>query len=292
MLPLLLLVTAGAADRLTYVTLDSAAEGRPMTYGLYEPPGWDRATPLPLVVFLHGGGDDERAFDEHRVVTRTLDAWIGDGRLPPVLVVVPNGERGFWRNWADGSHHFEDWVMDEVIPDVQARVPVDHASLHLTGISMGGAGTMYVGLDHLDRFVSLTALSAPLFDGAGMLALLHNPMLEQFAPLDRVFGDPTPEEVEARSVWTRLSDAASLGGVTLYLGAGTADLGRIGPTTRSLHEALQDRGVPHRYHAFPGGHRWVDWARELPLALCYALRGDGCAPGRVAGEVVEVAAGG
>src|SRR5690606_38545554 len=70
-------LTLGCArppDRLSYTTLASEAEDRPMTYGLYLPPGWDQQTPLPLVVFLHGGGDDERAWDDHPVVTKKLDA--------------------------------------------------------------------------------------------------------------------------------------------------------------------------------------------------------------------------
>jgi enterochelin esterase-like enzyme len=290
---LLLLTLANAReDRLSYVTLDSAVEQRPMTYGIYEPPGWDHTTPLPLVVFLHGGGDDERALDDHPVVTRALDRWITEGRLPPVLVVVPDGERGFWRNWADGSHRFADWVVDEVIPDAQRRLPVQPDQKHLMGISMGGAGTMYIGLDHLDTFASLTVLSAPLFDADTVLRFLSSPMFESFAPMQRVFGTPDPAEVQQNNAWTRLSDPAALGDTVLYVGAGTVDLGRIGPLTRDFHDHLAEAGVAHRYHAFPGGHRWVDWAKVFPVALCYATRGDACEPGRVTGRLVQPGTGG
>lgn len=283
---LLLLAAAFAGqDRLTYITLDSAAEQRPMTYGVYEPPGWDHASPLPLVVFLHGGGDDERALDDHPVVTRTLDRMISEGRLPPVLVAVPDGERGFWRNWADGSHRFADWVMDEVLPDVRQRYPVQADNLHLMGISMGGAGTMYLGLDHLDTFASLTVLSAPLFDGDTTLRFLESDFMERFAPMSRIFGSPDPDEVRARNAWSRLSSAEALGDTILYVGAGTVDLGRIGPLTRDFHAHLVENGVPHHYHSFPGGHRWVDWARVFPVSLCYALQGDACDPGPVRGRL-------
>ncbi|MCA9711281.1 MAG: hypothetical protein KDK70_35915, partial [Myxococcales bacterium] len=59
--------------RMDYVELTSRSEGRPLRYGVYTPPGWDHATPLPLVVLLHGAGDDETSADR-AIVTERLDA--------------------------------------------------------------------------------------------------------------------------------------------------------------------------------------------------------------------------
>lgn len=289
MLPLLLAL-AQAGDRLSYVTLDSAAEGHPMTYGVYEPPGWDHVTPLPLVVFLHGGGDDERAWDEHPVVTRRLDAAIRDGWLPPFLAVVPNGEKSFWRNWGDGSHHFEDWVMDEVIPDVRARMPViaDRDHTHLMGISMGGMGTTYIGLANLDAFRSLTVLSAPLYDGEQTKKLLSSPMIEHFAPVSRIFADLDADALAAHNCYARTSTADALGETRLWVGAGTVDLPGIGRSTRAFHDHLAAVGLPHTWQSFPGGHQWSAWSSAFPVALCHAMLGDTCAPPKDFGRTVEV----
>lgn len=277
-----------AADRLTYVTIDSAAEGRPLTYGVYTPPGWDGATPLPLVVFLHGGGDDARAWDDHPIVTRRLDQAITAGTLPPFLAVVPEGERGFWRNWGDGSHHYEDWVVEDVVGHARATLPIAGERAHLLGISMGGMGTAYIGLHHLDDFASLTVLSAPLFDGEQTARFLQSRMMRAFAPIDRIFADLDADRVRSENAWALTGSPGALGDTTLWVGAGAADLPGILPASRAFHDHLIEAGVPHTFEVFPGGHQWTAWSKVFPVALCRAIQGADCAP--APGRVAEAAA--
>ncbi|MCB9664123.1 MAG: esterase family protein [Alphaproteobacteria bacterium] len=265
--------------RLTYTEVQSAAEGRPMRYGVYLPPGWDEQTPLPLVVFLHGGGDDELAWDKHPVVTRTLDRWIEDGRLPPFVAVVPNGDVGFWRDWHDGSHHYESWVMDEVIPAMQARFPLVDGpeGLHLMGISMGGAGTMYMGLDHLDRFGSLSVWSAPIVDAEKTERFMTKGILSTFAPFERIFDLTDVPGMRARNAYERLEAPGDLRGTRLLIGAGTADIPGALRATRELHAHLTTQGVPHTFVKYQGGHVYSAWSKVFPVALCLALDPEGCA---------------
>jgi enterochelin esterase-like enzyme len=280
---LAIVATAWSADALTYTTLDSPAEHRPMTYGTWTPPGWDGHTPLPVVLFLHGGGDRVTAFDDHPAALRGLAAWVAEGRLPPFLLVVPQGDRGFWRNWADGAHHYADWVMDDVLGDVATKfpiVPADQGGLHGLGISMGGAGTMMLGIDHLDRFASLSVLSAPLFTSEEALAFLDRgyPGFD----LHGVFGHPTLDEVRSHNPYDRLQSADALGPVKLVLARGTMDMPGIGPSTDAFHIHLAAASVPHTYFRFAGGHLWSSWKNAYPVALCVGMGGERCfedAPG-------------
>jgi enterochelin esterase-like enzyme len=273
----LLAACAGAPERLERVEIDSEAERRPMAYSLYTPPGWDGRSTLPLVVFLHGGGDDERVFEEHPRVVRILDAWIADGRLPPFLMVVPDGGWGFWANWHDGTHRLEDWVVHEVVPDVQRRWPVaaGRENLHVMGVSMGGAGTLYMALHHLDRFGSATVWSAPIFDVDQTMDFLSGKTM-RFIPAQRIFGPPDRGRVERENAFARLDDPADLAGLSLIVGAGTRDIPGVMGTTRRFHGHLAARGVPHRFVVYRGGHAWRDWARVFPVALCLQLRGPAC----------------
>jgi enterochelin esterase-like enzyme len=281
---LLGLAPAQAATPVTYVQIDSEAVGREMNYAVYTPPGWDGETSLPLVMFLHGGGDDYTVLDKHPVVTRTFDRMIESGELPPFLLVAPDGKRSFWRNWADGTKDYEDWVLDEVIPDVTARYNVRSGpeDLHLMGISMGGAGSLYIGTQHLDRFASISAWSAPLFTPEDVERFLGNKMIANVFPVDEIFGQPTIEEIQARSVWTLLDRPESLEGTRFLIGAGTIDMRGIPKSNKKFHEHLSSADVPHRYVVYKGGHRWVDWAKVFPVALCHHLTPDTCdlAPSR------------
>ena len=100
-------------------TLYSPAMDKDMGYSVYTPPGWGPDEQLPLVVLLHGGGSDHESFNQYDVGAY-LDAEHAAGRLPRVIIVNPEGEFGFWENWYDGSRRYRDWVMQDLLPTVQA----------------------------------------------------------------------------------------------------------------------------------------------------------------------------
>lgn len=268
---------ASAPERVSYHAIESEAEGRTMPYAVYTPPGWDGQTPLPLVVFLHGGGDDETVLEKQAVVVRTLDEWISSGRLDPFIMVAPNGEKSFWTNWHDGSHRYEDYVVFEIIPEMQRRYPIaaGRENLHLMGISMGGAGTMYTMIHHMDRFASATVLSAPLFDVDQTMRFLEGKLLRG-VPVERLFGPPDRAKVEQSNPFVVLASEQSLQGTQLLLGAGRSDLPGLLSTNRKLHDELERKAVPHHYLEYQGGHGWRSWAQLFPVALCLHMRGDGC----------------
>jgi enterochelin esterase-like enzyme len=236
-----------STGRFTYSAVDSEAEGQKLRYGVYLPPGWDGARPLPIVVLLHGAGDDATSADR-RVVVDALDEAIASGVLRPFILVTPDGDLGFWVDWHDGSHHWRTWVLDEVVPRVRERYPtIDGAAgLHLVGVSMGGGGGMQMWLREPARFGSATILSAPILDEADTRAFL-----QRFLPprvLERVFGRPG-----------------------LIFGAARHDRRGILESNANFHRHLAAASVPHRFLEFPGGHGWRAWAKVFPFALCHQL---------------------
>ncbi len=254
-------------DRLEYKSVQSTSEGREMRYGVYLPRGWDRQTPLPLVVFLHGAGDDETAADR-QVVIDALDQGVAAGSIPPFVMVTPNGDRGFWMNWYDGSHNYKDWVLDEVVPQVRAAYPTIEgpAGLHLMGISMGGGGGIQMWLSDPSRFASATIISAPILNEQDIRKFLGRFMPKK--GMDRVFGpEGSGRGVDPFSV----TDPAALQGSQLTFGAGTSDLGGILRSNERFHEHLDAAQVPHRFVTFTGAHNWKWWAPMFAYSLCHHL---------------------
>jgi enterochelin esterase-like enzyme len=264
--------------RLEYGRIDSEAMGREMDYGLYLPPRWDRREPLPLVVFLHGGGDDHRTLERHGA-PEIFDRWIAAGKLRPFVMVVPNGEMGFWTNWYDGTRRYEDYVVDDIISKVRSAYPIAEGreNLHLMGVSMGGAGTIRIGLNHRDRFGSLAVISAPLYRDEQVKTKLDGFLWRVVLRAERVFGPPEPKRMAQNSLYQRLRRPDDLAGVDLLFGAGDGDSEMIRQTNADYHRYLKSKGVPHRYLVYSGEHSWYDWNKVFPDVLCHHLSGDiGC----------------
>jgi enterochelin esterase-like enzyme len=254
--------------RFQYVSLVSQREGGTHNYSVYLPHAWDRSTPLPLVLLLHGAGDDASSPDRSEVVEQ-LDSALEKGEIPPFVLVAPDGERGFWVNWYDGSHHYRDWVLEEVLPAVRASYPIvpGPVGLHLLGVSMGAGGGMQMWLQEPELFASASLLSGPILDQAGTRAFLGHFISDVL--IERVFGPAGASR--GNDPYAQLKSADDLHGSRLLFGAAARDREPILASNQQFDAALTARGVPHTFITFPGKHGWRAWATVFPYVLCKQL---------------------
>jgi len=264
-----LVACASAPSRLEYASLESAAMGRPMDYALYLPPDWQPGEEMPLVVFLHGGGDGVDCFDEAGV-GQVLDAALASGRLPRAAIVVAEGDLGFWENWADGSHAYRDWVLHDLVPHVEAATGAGPCPerCHVVGISMGGYGALRIALLEPRAFSTVTAISAPILDTDAMDDLANRSWLRFLIPVDRIWGDAQDREAIARGdLYLRWRGPADLGPTRLVLAWGDHDRRGVREMNERFHTHLEEAEIPHVALVFEGGHRWSDWTPVLVDAL-------------------------
>lgn len=136
---------------------------------VYLPPGYNPQERYPLVIFLHPFASDERTF--LRVVP-AIDEAIVCGKLPPMIVVAPDGAidgkgclekpGSFFLNSNAGS--YEDFVLQDVWDFVCKRYPIrPERNAHvLAGISMGGFAAYNIGIRHRDAFGIVIGIHPPL----------------------------------------------------------------------------------------------------------------------------------
>jgi enterochelin esterase-like enzyme len=221
----------------------SQAVGDERDFFVYTPPGYDaRATIFYPVLYLqHGYSGDARGWlnGPSNVI---LDNLIAEGKARPMLLVMSlgYGVPGFVqrigpdlslmkRNY-DG---FRDALLTEVIPEVEKsyRVAKDRNSRALAGLSMGGAESLYVGLNAANVFAWIGSFSA-----GGMLE-------------DYNAGYP--------SLDSKVNDKLRL----LWIACGTDD--PLIDENRKFREWLTSRGVKFTAIETPGMHTWMVWRRNL-----------------------------
>ncbi len=264
---------ATAPRRLIYETIPSRAVHAKETYAVYLPPRFDSAEQLPLVVFLHGGGDGADCFDEAGVGP-ILDAAIAAGTMPRVVILVPDGDLGFWENWYDRSAHWRDMVMHELLPRVrdQYRTAPCPAGCHVMGISMGGHGALrFAQLEHRS-FASATIISGAILDTDKMIEFSQSFLVKLFVPVERIWG-PTDHRarIAEQDIFLRWRGPADLKGVRLQLAWGDADRGGIAEANQRFAAHLDAHHIPYRKLIFPGGHKWTSWAPVLPELIARAV---------------------
>lgn len=144
-------------------TLKSEAMDSELTYHLYLPEAYETEPEqrFPVVYWLHGSGGSSQIASS--VVSRLFDSAIGGGRVPPMLVVFPDGLRqSMWVNSKDGKVPMEDVLVRELLPHIDAEFRTVAAARGriVEGGSMGGYGAVRLAFKFPELFGAVSMLSA------------------------------------------------------------------------------------------------------------------------------------
>lgn len=248
----------------------SPAMDKTMAYSVYTPPGWRRDEQLPLVVLLHGGGSDHLSFDEYGVGAY-LDEEHAAGRLPRAVIVNPDGELGFWENWYDGSRRYRDWVMDDLLPVVEAEYNTAPCpeNCHVMGMSMGAHGALRFIYYEGDSFSTVTVISGMILSREEVKPTLRRSLIGFFIPFKKIWGDiddpnTAPADLDPYVGWVENDELRSK---SLFLSWGTEDNKRMKTTGEAFRQTLDDSGLDYTFMLYDGKHRWVDWQEVIAEAI-------------------------
>ena len=157
---LFLCLQAAAAPDLKQerVAVFSESLRKTMHYTLWIPNQKAPEEGFPLLVMLHGLGDTDVNWSRTHV-PRIYNQVREEG-LRPHIVVVPNGERGYWVDQLATQKNYASWVM-ETIRDVESKhhITTDRGFRTLMGLSMGAWGALSIGLQYPQEFGQLIAMS-------------------------------------------------------------------------------------------------------------------------------------
>ena len=155
-----------SAPRVQYRTFPSTIARATVSYHVYTPPQYDNeaARRFPVLYWLHGSGGGLGGIS---VLSAYFDNAIGAGRIPPMLVVFPNGmASSMWADSKDGRVPMESMVVRDLVPHVDAtfRTVAARDGRLLEGFSMGGLGASRWGLRYPDVFGAMSMFAAGPLD--------------------------------------------------------------------------------------------------------------------------------
>ena len=258
-----LLISVGAfgqsahASQLVESRFDTKLVPGPVEYNVLLPDGYDSAKePLPLLLFLHGGGGD-RAFLT-RLRPAIDDMWKA-GTLPKMVVVTPSAARSFYMDYKDGSQKWESFIVGPFLEHLRQthKVTRERKGTLLFGISMGGLGGLRLAFKYPDKFEAVAALE-PGIDPALKWKDVQprNRFYRSDELMQTIFGKPFDEAYwEANnpaSICRANSDKIRASGLGIYIDVGDLDAFNINEGTEFIHRIMWDFKIPHEYHLVRG----------------------------------------
>jgi enterochelin esterase-like enzyme len=219
-------------------SFNSKAMGTARQYGVILPPDYAIQTKqrYPVIVLLHGGHDDARAYFDKYGISSVLHQLYQSGKLPPSIVITPDGsdKRGSSPLWDPQYYNGPNGnvgtlIGSELVQVVKSRYrTVNHPQCWaIGGISSGGWGALNIGLHHLNTFSIFFSHSGYFTDSSGVAN----------SPNRFIYQIP----VQARKH------------LHIYLDAGKNDTNLLA-STQQFHQTLDHLKIANVFYAFPGGH--------------------------------------
>ena len=268
-------VTAAEGQRVREsLSFESSTLGRSMAYSLYLPPGYDEdeATRYPVVYMLHGLGGNERDWLLGAGIDDAADRMIGDGTLPPIILVMPDGGDSWYVDSADigGPGDYETAITEDLIAHVDATyrtLPVREGRA-VGGLSMGGYGAVRLAFVRPDLFAAAASLSGAVFPD---MAAPEDVSETQIALFRGVYGTPLDiDRFNDANVFGQIGSLAAAGTPPpVLLTVGDDDDFELDRGAHALFVALRDAGLPVELRVTDGGHVWPLWAQEVERALVF-----------------------
>ncbi|MBR3477800.1 MAG: hypothetical protein IKH43_01705 [Bacteroidaceae bacterium] len=213
----------------------SSVTGQLRDMMVYTPANYNPKKKYPVLYLMGGSGDLTETWVMHGRANWILDNIIAEGKAKEMIVCFPNDQmvtRNHPQHTELAFPLIEKELIQCVIPFVESHYSCikDRHARALSGLSMGGRMSQYVGLRNLDVFGSIGLLSAAI-------DVSETPVLQE-------------KDVNSKIDY-------------LFVGGGTYETGFMARHER-LHEELDKLGVKHEFYSGGGGaHDLVTWRHLL-----------------------------
>ncbi|WP_026475223.1 esterase [Alkaliflexus imshenetskii] len=207
---------------------------------VYTPPCYDASKAYPVLYLVGGSGELPSNWVYDGRVNFIKDNLLAEGKVVPMIIAIPNNQvihRNNPRHAELTFDVFERELREHVIPLVDKsystiQTPKGRA---ISGLSMGGRHSMFIGFRSLDLFANFGILSA---------------------------GDENPETTLKHFLTDpKVNEKVDY----LFVGQGTMEATSFfNRRCKALGDALTNHNIKHEYYVGGhGGHDWGTWRHLL-----------------------------
>src|SRR5262249_55824816 len=136
-----------------------------------------------------------------------------------------DGAASFYINAKDGKNRYEDFLLQEFLPFIEKRYRAapGRANRAISGVSMGGYGTLHLAFRHPQLFSAVSALCPELLENLPNYIGASSSTSPRSRVLGSVFGSPPDPAFFDQNSPIVLARTANLSGLKIYFDCGDND---------------------------------------------------------------------
>lgn len=270
---------APMSERLVSEYGENGNDHRTVEYRVYLPPGYETEPErrYPLLVWFHGGGEDEDGWGRQGRIGELVEQRMSKGELQKFIVLAPSAGR-FTPMWFG----YEKRLLTETIPEVRSKYRTTDATVAF-GHSMGGLSLMMVALRNPQAFDAVCVASPFVYDTSAWESPERRLWFEQafgssmfirgYRQNQRKYFD----EPQDFAKWDPMTLIREKGPSTTFppilLTSGDRDNLGLWPHNLHLHQVMRESGVAHDWLPQEGvGHGTVEEPRLMDWLDTQATR--------------------
>ena len=217
----------------------STTTGRTRNCYVYTPPGMkeDGSKRYPVLYLQHGGGEDETGWIWQGKANLIVDNMIAEGKCQEIIIVMNCLyclKEGDQEEFLAGD--FDSMLLNDCIPFIESKYPVDNEKRGMAGLSMGSYQTTMTTLTHLGMFPYIGIFSGTIEK-------------RWYCKLDyeKAFEDANEFREKVR---------------LFFFGYGRGEE-RIVRGLKPQFERFDAAGIPYTEYTCEGYHEWTVWRKCL-----------------------------